>query len=137
MMWKIILAEDNYEVRQEIRKWLEEEPDFKIIGEASDGVEAVDLSNNMKPDLLITDLSMPLLNGIEVTKRVRQLSPKTRIIMLSLYGDKPYVYGAYKAGVFSYVLKQWGALKLIETIRNTIAGKKSYPWPLKSDDEML
>lgn len=123
-MWQVVLADDQKSVRQGVRDWLEDEPDFQIIGEARDGVEAVDLTSELKPDILVTDLKMPRLDGIGVTERVRQLSPDTRIIILSMYGDRLYVDAAFKAGAMGYILKKSSADGLLDALRTVADGKK-------------
>jgi DNA-binding NarL/FixJ family response regulator len=127
-MWKIVLADDQKSVRQGVRDWLEDEPGFKVIGEASDGAEAVEVTSRQKPDILVTDLKMPCLDGIEVTKRVRELSPDTRVIILSMYGNKVYVDAAFKAGAWGYVLKKFSADGLTDAIRS-VAGGRTYLSP--------
>lgn len=124
-MYKIVLADDQAAVRQGVKDWLEDEPDLEVVGEAGDGVEAVELTDRMKPDILITDLKMPRLDGIDVTKRVRQLSLDTRVIILSMYGDGIYVDAALNAGAMGYVTKKSGADGLLDAIR-TVANGKTY-----------
>jgi len=127
-MWKIVLADDQKSVRQGVRGWLEDEQGFKVVGEASDGAEAVEVTSRQKPDILVTDLKMPRLDGIEVTKRVRELSPDTRVIILSMYGNKVYVDAAFKAGAWGYVLKKFSTDGLTDAIR-TVAGGRAYLSP--------
>jgi len=122
-MVKIVLADDHGLARGYVKDLLSDEQDLEVIGEASDGVEAVELTARLKPDILVTDLKMPRLNGIEVTTHIRQLSPDTRIIILSLYGDKAYVDAALKAGAQAYVLKKFSADGLTDAIRAVVAGK--------------
>lgn len=122
-MVKIVLADDHGLARGYVKDLLSDEQDLEIIGEASDGVEAVELTARLKPDILVTDFKMPRLNGIEVTTRIRQLSPDTRVIILSLYGDKAYVDSALKAGAQAYVLKKFSADGLTDAIRAVVAGK--------------
>ena len=122
-MIKIVLADDHVLARGYVKDLINDEPDLEIIGEAGDGVEAVELTARLKPDILVTDLKMPRLNGIEVTTRIRQLSPDTRVIILSLYGDKAYVDSALKAGAQAYVLKKFSADGLTDAIRAVVAGK--------------
>lgn len=122
-MWKIVLADDQAAVRQGVKDWLEDEPDLEVVGEAVDGVDAVELTDSMKPDILITDLKMPRLDGIGVTKRVRQLSPDTRVIILSMYGNGVYVDAALNAGALGYVIKKSSADGLLDAIRAVADGK--------------
>jgi len=132
-MVKIVLADDHALVREYVKDWLKEEPGLKVVGEASDGVEAVELTTRLKPDILVTDLKMPHLNGIEVTKRIRQLSPDTHVIVLSLYGDKVYVDAALKAGARAYVLKKLSSDGLTDAIHAVIAGEKYLSPPISGN----
>ena len=125
---KILIADDHEAVRHGIKSILQAESDFEIVSEASDGIEAVEKSKQLKPDILVTDLKMPKLNGIEVTERVRESSPDTRIIILSMYNSKTYVLGALNSGAMGYVIKKSSADGLTEAIR-TVAGGKQYLSP--------
>jgi two-component system, NarL family, response regulator NreC len=121
-VWKIIIADDQHSFRQEVKDWLENEPGFEVVGEARDGIEAVEVTENIKPDILISDLKMPRLDGIGVTKRINDLSPGTRVIILSMYGEKIYVDAGLKAGARGYVMKK-SIDELKEAIRTVGAGK--------------
>lgn len=111
-------------VRQEVRGLLEGEPDFMVIGEARDGVEAVEKSRKLKPDVLVTDLKMPGLDGFQVTQRVKKSSPDTRVIILSMYGAKAYVLRALNAGANGYVLKNANAHGIVDGILAVHGGKQ-------------
>lgn len=132
-MIKIVLADDHVLARGYVKDLLNDEPGLEIIGEAGDGVEAVELTARLKPDILVTDLKMPRLNGIEVTTRIRQLSPDTRVIILSLYGDKAYVDSALKAGAQAYVLKKFSADGLTDAIQSVVAGKNYLSPPISGN----
>lgn len=121
-MLKIVLADDQKAVRRGIRGLLEGEPDLEVVGEASDGAEAVEITSRLKPDILVTDLKMPQLDGIGVTGRVKELSAGTRVIILSMYEGKTYVKAALQAGASGYVLKRFSADGLTEAIRTVGAG---------------
>jgi DNA-binding NarL/FixJ family response regulator len=123
-MQKIVVADDLTLVREGIRTLLEGEPDFTVIGEANDGVEAVEVTSRLKPDILVTDLKMPRLDGIQVVHRVRRVSPDTRVIILSMYRIKLYVDAALRAGAWGYVLKKSSSDGLVEAIRTVAAGKR-------------
>jgi DNA-binding NarL/FixJ family response regulator len=127
-MLKIVLADDHILVRQGLKRLLEDEPNFEVIGEVGDGDEAVEITSRLKPDILVTDLKMPRLDGIKVTQQVRRLSPNTRVIILSMYGVSLYVDAAFKAGACGYVIKKSSADGLIKAIR-TVAAGKSYVSP--------
>ncbi len=127
---RILIADDHKLVRQGIRRLLEAEADFEIVGEANDGVEAVEKTAELKPDILITDLKMPRLGGIKVTERVRESSPDTRIIILSMYQEKAYVAAALNAGARGYVLKKSSTDVLVDAIRAVARGQRFLSPPL-------
>src|SRR5688572_802637 len=102
----IVLADDHAVVRQGLRKLLESELDCQVQGEASNGWEALKLVEQFKPRILIVDMVMGGLNGLEVIKRVRQSTPQTQIIVLSMHSDESYVREALRAGALGYVLKE-------------------------------
>jgi DNA-binding NarL/FixJ family response regulator len=133
-MLKIVLADDQKLVREEIKFLLEDELGINVIGEARDGAEAIEITIKLKPDILVTDLRMPHFDGIEVTKRVRQLSSHTRTIILSMYGDRSYVDAALKAGARGYVLKKYSGDGLMQAI-STVSDGRIYLSP--SISEML
>ena len=121
-MIRIVLADDHDIVRKGIRILLEHEPDFLIVAEASDGVGAVKLVESLHPDVLVTDLKMADLNGIEVARLVKEHSPETRVVVLSMYGDNAYVEGALAAGANGYVLKESSVEDLVRAIRDAVSG---------------
>jgi len=122
-MITLVLAEDHHIVRQGIRSLLEAEADFQVIGEVSDGLEAVRMVENLHPDVLILDLMMGGLNGLEVTRQVSKQSPKTSIIILSMYNNEVYVLEALRAGAKGYVLKDSTADELVRAVREAIIGR--------------
>ena len=121
-MATIVLAEDHHVVRQSFRLLLENEPDFQILGEAASGLEAIDLVERLRPDVLVVDIMMPELNGIEVARRIRKQMPKIVIVILSMHESEAYVLEALRAGVSAYVLKKSTAQELVYAIRQGIAG---------------
>lgn len=129
-MPNILLADDHNIVRQGLRALLQSEPHFHLVGEAGDGIEAVRLVERLKPDVLITDVMMPGLNGLEVTRQVTKSVPKTRVIILSMYTNDAYVFEAFKNGALGYVLKDSQASDLIQAVREVIAGKRYLSPPL-------
>jgi DNA-binding NarL/FixJ family response regulator len=129
-MTDILLADDHHIVRQGLRALLESEPHFRLVGEAGDGIEAVRLAERLRPDVLITDMMMPGLNGIEVTRQVTKSVPKTQIIILSMYADEAYVFESLKHGASGYVLKDSRASDLIEAVREVVAGRRYLSPPL-------
>jgi DNA-binding NarL/FixJ family response regulator len=124
MTISIVLADDHQVVRLGVRALLEAEADFKIVGEASDGLEAQTLVERLQPDMLILDLMMPNLNGMEVLRQVREFSPGTRVIVLSMHANQAYVVEALRHGASGYALKQSSMLELVQAIREVMAGRE-------------
>jgi DNA-binding NarL/FixJ family response regulator len=123
MAVSILLADDHEVVRLGLKVLLEAESDFQIVGQAADGLEAKSLAERLKPDLLILDIMMPGLNGLEVTRQLQQLSPKTRVIILSMQANEAYVLEALRNGAAGYVLKQSNMTELVRAIRQVLAGQ--------------
>jgi two-component system, NarL family, response regulator NreC len=136
---KIVLADDHNVVRQGLRALLETESGLTLVGEASDGLEVVPLVEKTQPDVLIVDVRMPGLNGLDVTRQVTQKIPATRVIVLSMYADEAYVVQALKNGASAYVLKESRAADLLEAIREVTAGRRylSPPLSARSIDDYL
>jgi two-component system, NarL family, response regulator NreC len=126
----IVLADDHHIVRQGVKALLESEPGFVVVGEASDGLKAVEITTRLKPHVLVVDLMMPSLNGIEVTRQVTKACPKTRVIMLSMYMNEPYVIEALRNGAFGYVLKESNISDLIRAVHEVNAGRHYLGPPL-------
>jgi two-component system, NarL family, response regulator NreC len=126
----ILLADDHRVVREGFRALLESEPDFEIVGETGDGLEAVRLVEQQKPHVLVVDLMMPGLNGLEVARQVTQRSPRTRIVVLSMHANEAYVLEALKNGASAYVLKDASAAELVRAVREAVAGRRYLSPPL-------
>jgi len=122
MTISILLADDHQVVRVGLRALLEAEADFKVIGEATNGLEAKDLLERLRPDVLIIDMMMPQLNGLEVIRQVAQLSPQTRAIVLSMHSNEGYVLEALRHGAAGYVLKQSNMEELVKAVRTVMNG---------------
>ncbi|MGE5464372.1 MAG: response regulator [Syntrophothermus sp.] len=120
----VLLADDHPIVRQGLRHLLEAEPHLKVVGEASNGLEAVQLVERFKPDVLIVDIVMPELNGLEVLKQVKERSPETCCIVLSMQSADVYVVEALKAGALGYVLKETGPSELVNAVQQVIQGRR-------------
>ncbi len=127
---RIVLADDHHIVRQGVKALLENEPDFSVVGESSDGISVVATTGQLKPDILVLDLMMPGLNGLEVTKRVAKISPHTRVVILSMYMNEPYVIEALRNGAYGYILKESSISDLIKAIREVAAGRHYLSPPL-------
>jgi len=126
----IILSDDHEVVRRGLQAVIEASPDFCVIGQASNGLEAADMAERLQPDVLVVDVVMPLLNGLEVARRVVRQSPHTRVIILSMYDDEAYVLEALRAGAKGYVLKGSKSEDIVEAIREVVAGRYYLSAPL-------
>lgn len=126
----IVLADDHPIVREGLRGLLATEPGFSVVGETADGLEAVELVERIKPDVLIVDMMMPGLNGLEVTRQVNQRVPETRIIVLSIHADEAYVLGALQNGAAGYILKESSTAELREAIHEVLRGRRYLGRPL-------
>ena len=120
---RILLAEDHKVVREGTRRLLESQPDFEVVGEASDGIEAVELAKKFKPEIIIMDVSMPRLNGIEATRQIKAIYPNIAILPLTGYDDDEYVFALLEAGAAGYLLKDSSGEELIEAIRQVMTGE--------------
>lgn len=105
-MIRVIVADDHHLVRQGIRALLEKQAHIQVVGEAQDGQEAVDLTHSLKPDVLLLDINMPRINGIEVVRRVREAGSPTEILILSMYEDESLVIKALRNGARGFILKK-------------------------------
>jgi DNA-binding NarL/FixJ family response regulator len=129
-MITIVIADDHPVVRQGLRTLFEAEPGLTISAEASDGLEAVKLVDRLTPNVLVLDLMMPGLHGLEVARQVRQRSPRTRVVILSVSADEPYVLEALRHGVAAYVLKGSAVTDLVQAVREAAAGRHYLSPPL-------
>jgi len=130
MIVSLVIADDHPVVRKGLRALLEAEPDFKIAGEAADGLEALRLVEKEDPDILVVDLMMPGLGGLEVVRKVRHRSSRTRIIVLSMHANEAYVLEALKNGAAGYVLKEESHAALVSAVRAVSAGRRYLSPPL-------
>lgn len=129
-MLRIVLADQYPIVREGLRAAFKAEPGFTIVGEASDGLEAVKLTERLAPDVLVLDLMMPGLHGLEVARQVSQRSPKTRIVVLSVSAAEPHVLEALRHGAAAYVLKGSSIPDLVRAVREAAAGRHYLSPPL-------
>ena len=129
-MTTIVLAEDHNVVRQALRLLIESADDFSVIGESSDGLDAGNIVERLQPDILVLDIMLPGLNGLEVMLRVRRRSPETRVIVLSMYSDEAYILQALRNGAHGYVLKEASADELLNAIREVSEGHRYLSPPL-------
>ena len=120
---RIVLADDHVIMRNGLRLLLERHPDFAVVGEANDGREAIALTEQLHPDLIALDISMPLLNGIEAAKRISGEHPRTAVLILSMHSDESYILRALKAGARGYLLKDSAETDLIQAVKALSSGK--------------
>ena len=120
----LLLVDDHPLIRQGLRHLLEGEPEFRVIGEAGDGLEALLLAERLKPNILVVDMMMPGLNGLEVLRQVKHISPDTRTIVLSMQSADAYVIEALKNGAAGYVLKETGPSELVNAVREVTQGNQ-------------
>jgi DNA-binding NarL/FixJ family response regulator len=126
----IILADDHQVVRKGLKALLSSEADFSVVGEANDGLETVQLVEKLKPDVLILDLMMGGLNGLEVTRQLAKKVPDTGIVILSMHSNEAYVLEALRSGAKAYILKESPPEELIHAVREVHAGKRYLSAPL-------
>jgi DNA-binding NarL/FixJ family response regulator len=120
---KILLCDDQAVIRDGLEMLLTLEKDFQVVGSAQDGQEALELVAKKQPDLVLMDLKMPGMNGIEATREIRKKFPDIKILVLTTYDEDEWVFDAIRAGASGYLLKDTSRQKIIEAIRGTVDGK--------------
>ena len=123
MTIQVLIADDHAIMREGLRRLLERQPDICIVGEASNGHEAVGKMVQTNPDIIVMDISMPDLNGIEATRQIMERSPQARVIILSMHSSAEFIFRAFQAGAAGYVLKDAGVVELIAAIRAVLRGE--------------
>ena len=126
----VILADDHEVVRRGIRSILEADGHFKVVMEVADGLSAVQAAEKLKPHLLFLDLSMPRLHGLEALRQIRTASPNTRVLVLSMHNDEPYVIEALRAGAMAYILKGSESTEIARAVAEVVAGRRYLSAPL-------
>ncbi|MCE1254805.1 MAG: response regulator transcription factor [Anaerolineae bacterium] len=126
----IILVDDHTILRQGLRTLLESQPDFRVLAEASNGLEALDLITRLKPNVLIADIMMPEMNGLELVRKVSEVAPDTKTVILSMHAKEAYVLEAIKNGVSAYVLKDAQVDHLVRAVRDVMNGRRFLSPPL-------
>ncbi len=119
----ILIADDHEVVRNGIRSYLETITDFHVVGEASSGEEALSMVAELIPDIVLLDLIMPGMDGIETTRRVKQTSPRTQVVVLTSYHEDVHIFPALKAGAISYILKDMKMEKLVDVLHRAVQGE--------------
>ena len=120
---KILICDDQAVVRDGLELLLKLERDFEVVGAARDGAEAVELTKEKKPDLVLMDLKMPGVNGIEATRQIRAHFPEIKVLVLTTYDDDQWLFDAIRAGASGYLLKDTPREEIVRAIRGTLAGK--------------
>ncbi len=122
---RLLLADDHAVVRAGTRELLERQPDLSIVGEASDGEEAVRLTHDLKPDVVVMDVRMPKISGVEATRRIKAECPEVRVLVLTAHDDDEYVFALLQAGANGYLLKTAEVEELVKAIRAVAAGQSA------------
>lgn len=121
--YKIILAEDHTILREGLKSLLSAEPEFEVVAEAEDGREAIRCVKEWKPDLILTDLSMPRMNGMEAIREIKRESPKTKVLVLTVHKAEEYILATLKAGADGYLLKDSNRAELVMAAKKVLSGK--------------
>jgi len=123
MQIRLVIADDHDEIRENVKAFLRKWPDIYVIGEAKDGKAAVEIVKKLSPDIMLLDINMPRLNGIEAARNIIQNNPQTRIVILSAYSDQTYVKAGLQAGISGYVLKSFISVDLIPALHTVMANQ--------------
>lgn len=126
MKTRLLIADDHSVVRDGIRTVLKSSPEFKIVAEAEDGEEAVELARQHKPDVVIMDISMPKLNGVEATAILKKQNPDIKVVILTVHEEEEYVYQILRAGASGYILKSAGKKEIFEAIKSAMSGERFF-----------
>jgi RNA polymerase sigma factor (sigma-70 family) len=126
MKTRVLLADDHRLMRSGLRLVVEQNPDFQVVGEADDGRQAVALANEMRPDVVVMDIGMPNLNGIEASRQITEAHPDIAVVMLSMHSDEGYVLRALKSGARAYLLKDSAEADLSRAIQAVREGKSFF-----------
>jgi DNA-binding NarL/FixJ family response regulator len=124
MAIKVFLADDHAVVRDGLRLLLEAEGDITVIGEAADGLQTVRDVKQLRPDVVLMDIAMPGLSGIEATQRIRNTCPSTQVVILSMHATTEYIYQAFKAGAKGYLLKESAGVEVVRAVRTVHTGRR-------------
>ena len=125
MSIRVVIADDHTVVRKGIRDLLTDEGDIAVVGEAHTGQEAIDLALALQPDVVVMDINMPELSGVEATRQIRAAAPAVRVLVLTAYADDPYIYGLLDAGASGYILKTAEGRDIVRAVRSTAAGQSA------------
>jgi two-component system, NarL family, response regulator LiaR len=119
----ILIVDDHEVVRKGIRSYLDTLADYRVVGEASTGEEAIHIVEEFIPDVVLMDLIMPGMDGVETTRRIKKISPRTQVVVLTSFHEDSHIFPALKAGATSYILKDMKMEKLVESLKRAVAGE--------------
>lgn len=131
--YRVVLADDHAMFRQGVKRILKDADNLEVVGEASDGIELLEVAKRMSPDLVILDISMPNLRGLEATREIKMLSHNIKVLILTMHRDKEYVYGAISAGAEGYLLKEDADTELFIAVEKIRQGER-YISPILSGE---
>jgi len=123
LKYRIVIAEDHTILREGLRALLSSNPDFEIVGEAGDGREAIRCVEKLKPHLVLTDLSMPRMNGMDAIREIKRRSPETKVLVLTVHKTEEYILATLQAGADGYLLKDSTHAELLAAVRHVLSGK--------------
>lgn len=126
---RVVLADDHDIVRQGLKRLLDRVPEIEVVGEASDGLEALNSVKALAPDVLLLDIEMPVMDGIEVARRLREANIDVRILILSAYDDREYIHALLEIGVSGYLVKGDAPGKIVEAVRRVARGQRGWVSP--------
>lgn len=132
MATKVFIADDHKIVCDGLKMILEHHPNLKVVGEAGNGIETINQCDKLAPDVVIVDIGIPMLNGIEVTRNILKRNPKTKVVILSMYGDEQTVMAAIKAGARGYILKEDASEEVVKAIQQVVEGRAYFSGQISS-----